>query len=414
MNPNSDVHSVTQNIKVIRYHRAKRILSLVELSLVTAYLIILLLTGLTFELDRFALAVGGGSATRVFIYFVVVMAILEVLTLPVTIISSFWIEKRFGLLNQSWKAWLVDLAKSQLIGLIFGVIAIETLYLSLRLAGGWWWLPAGAVFSIFFVFLAQLYPILILPIFYNFRKLPENTLSTRLNELCRRAGLTVMGIYEWGLAEKTRRANAALTGWGPTRRVVLADSLLFHFTPLEIEVIVAHELGHHRLNHLRWLLLFQCGVVFMAFGLADVIFRTVGPLCGLTSLSEPSGMPLMGLTFISVSLATLPFINLVNRSMEKQADQFALALTGLIGPFISAIERLTYLNLAEMNPPRWIEVLLYSHPAPIRRIQTAKEFMHRYMIRPEDVDAINKRLNLIVEQTRSAEQRQRGKNNAVH
>jgi STE24 endopeptidase len=414
MNPNNHTQYAGHYQKVRRYRRARRFYSVIELTLISAVLVVLLVTGLTFELERMAYELAKTFAMRIMIYFCLIMIILEVITLPLAVISGYRIEKRAGLLNQSFGDWFKDLAKSQLIGLVLGIIAVETLYLCLHLAGAWWWLPAGMVFALFFVVLAHIYPVLIMPIFFKFRRLPENTLTRRLYELGQRAGLDLIGIYEWGLAEKNRRANAALIGWGSTRRILLTDSLLFHFTPLEVEVMVAHELGHHRLNHLRWLLLFQCGVVFLAFGLADVIFRAVGPFHGLTRLSDPSGMPLMGLTFLLVSFLTLPFIHLISRSMEKQADQFALALTGLIGPFISAIERLCYLNLSEMNPPRWIEVLLYSHPAPDRRIQTAKEFMRRYMIRPEDVEAVNKRLDLLMKQTRSTEQRQRGKNHAVH
>jgi STE24 endopeptidase len=220
----------------------------------------------------------------------------------------------------------------------------------------------------------QLTPVLILPLFFKFKPLPDNDLSRRLNELCRRSGAKVVGIFEWKLSDKTSRANAGLVGWGPTRRVVLSDSLLTGFTASEVEVILAHEIGHHRLGHIWMLLAIQTALSFAVFGAVDLLFRLVGPYLSLFSVENVAGMPLLLLFLLITGLATSPLLKYHSRVLERQADRFALALTGLTGSFISAIEKLVVLNLGEMEPHPLIEALFHSHPAPASRIKAAKVF----------------------------------------
>ena len=375
--PQNNPQEMTRVEKARQYHRTGRRLAVAEFLLGAAYLIWLLVSGWTFYFRHLAYQAGGGPAVWVGVYFVLAMSVFELISLPLGVYSGYVVEKRYGLLNQSAASWVWDLVKSWLVGLGLGLIAVELLYLIIRLAGSWWWLPAGLAFTLLFVVLAQLAPVLIFPIFYKFKKLEENDLTSRLTDLCSRAGTEVMGIYEWGLSEKTRKVNAALTGWGPTRRVILSDSLLAQFTPSEIEAVLAHELGHHRRHHLWLLLGLQVIVVFAAFIAADLLFRFLGPVFGLESLQDAAGMPLLGLSFTIVGLIALPLVNTVSRRLERQADQFALEMTDLAGSFVSALERLAVMNLSEMSPHPVIEFMFHGHPSPARRIAEAKSFQMR-------------------------------------
>ncbi|MBU2551005.1 MAG: M48 family metalloprotease [Proteobacteria bacterium] len=361
--------------KAALYNRLKRRFGLTEIGLAAAYLALLLVSGWTFDLRDLAMGFGGGPAVWVLVYFMAAAGLFELLSLPTNVLSGYFLEKRFGLLNQTFRAWAADWAKSQLVGFVLGLVALETLYLLFRLAGTWWWLPASLVFALFFVLLAQLAPVLILPLFFRFRKLPEGDLTRRLTDLCRRAGVEVIGVYEWGLTARTNRANAALLGWGSTRRVVLSDSLLVRFPPSEIEVVLAHELGHHHLGHMPKLIGLQIGLTVLAFVTADLIYRGLGQTLGLTGLNDLAGMPLLALGFMAVSLAAWPLVNAISRYMERQADYFALDLTGLSGSFIALMERLAVLNLAEFEPHPAVEALFHSHPAPAKRVRAAKDFL---------------------------------------
>ncbi|MFH1092300.1 MAG: M48 family metallopeptidase [Pseudomonadota bacterium] len=374
MNRTDHTTSDRYSEKAKDYHRHQRRAGFLAAFLTTAFLFLLLVSGWTFALGDLARQVPGGPAVWVLVYVSLAALILQVFTLPVRVYSGYVVEKKFGLLNQSLRAFWLDLVKARLVSLVLVLTAAETLYLMILLAGAWWWLPAAAVFAGFYVLLAYIAPVLLLPIFFKFKKLPDDEFARRLAALCRRAGLPVLGVYEWGLSTRTKKANAALAGWGPTRRVILSDTLLFRFTPLEIEVVVAHELGHHRLSHTRLLLFLQGYLTFLAFLLADLVYRLAGPKFGLLLISDLAGLPLLLLTFMAFSFLMLPLTNLVSRRLEQAADYFALHLTGLVGPFISALERLTALNLAEMNPHWLTEILFHSHPSPARRIQAAKDF----------------------------------------
>ena len=355
------------------YHRTKRRLGYIEYGLGLVFLAYLLL-GKTFGLRNFAMQFGGGPATWVLIYFVTAALVYEVITLPLNVLSGYFIEKKYGMLNQTPKSWALDLVKAQILSLVLGIIAVESIYLVIRLAGEWWWVAAGVVFALFFIVMAQLTPVLILPIFYKFKKISEGDLTRRLSGLCEKAGAQIMGVYEWDMSSKTDRANAAVVGWGRTRRVVLSDSLLERFTPSEIEVVLAHELGHHKLKHVPQLLIFQMAVTFIAFWAADLLFKAVGPPLGVDHIQNVAGMPLIFLTFALVGLVSVAPINMISRRMERQADRFAFALTDLTGSFVSAMERLAVMNLGEFEPHPAVEFLFHSHPSPAKRIKAAKEY----------------------------------------
>jgi len=372
-NRNGSQQSQEEEARV--YNRLKRRISYAEMGLGLAFLIVLLVTGLTFFFRDIAVGLAPHPFWHVLIYFLILAGIFELITLPLTIYSGFVVERRFDLLRQSGAAWVWDYVKGILLSLVLGGLAVELLYLLMRLAGNWWWLPAGVAFALCFVLLAQLTPVLILPLFFKFKPLADEDLSARLTALCERTGARVRGIYEWGLSSKTRRVNAALVGWGPTRRVILSDNLVKDFASLEVEVILAHELGHQRLRHMPQLLMVQIALTFIAFALADLIFRALGSTLGLKVLDDVAGLPLLVLVFALVGLLALPLVNLLSRRLEQAADRFALKSTGLSDHFISAMERLSSLNLSESDPHPVIEFLFLSHPSPARRIQAARDFL---------------------------------------
>lgn len=359
------------------YHRLERRVAYAEFVLGLAFLVMLLVSGLSFRLRDLAAGLGAGAWVSVPIYFVALALFFELLTLPLSIYGGLILERRFGLLNQSVRAWAWDLMKSLLVSLGLGLFAVELLYGTMRLTGAGWWLVCGAVFALWFVLLAQLTPVAILPLFYTFTRLRDEDLATGLVDLCRRAGTRISGVYEWKLSTKTRRANAGLMGWGATRRVVLADTLLKNFPAAEVEVVLAHELGHQRLRHLPILMGVQVVLTFAAFFAVDRLYQALGPYFGLTALADPAGMPLVALICALVGLMALPWINLLSRRLETAADRFALELTGKGEAFLSAMERLGDLNLAEKEVSPVVEFLFHSHPALARRTKTARAFIQK-------------------------------------
>ncbi|MBW2621871.1 MAG: M48 family metallopeptidase [Deltaproteobacteria bacterium] len=374
MTDEKNLESFESEEQARRYNRIKRRFQYAQLALGLVYLLLFIFTDLTFGVRDAGARISSNYYIQILIYFALFMLLFELLTLPLSVISGFFVERRFDLLRQSGLSWTWDYIKSTVLGLVLGGAAMELLYLVIKRTGEWWWVAAGTVFAFCFFLLAQLTPVLILPLFYKFKPLAQTELDERLTRLCERARTKVRGIYEWGLSAKTREANAALMGWGMTRRVVISDTLLNNFEPAEVEVILAHELGHHRLRHLPRLMVIQIFMTFLTFAVCDWAFRVVGPSLGFESLQDIAGMPLLALIFFLIGFLALPAINMYSRKLERAADRYAIEFTGLAKPFASAMNRLAGLNLAEAEPHPFIEFLFHSHPSPAKRVQSALNY----------------------------------------
>jgi STE24 endopeptidase len=240
-----------------------------------------------------------------------------------------------------------------------------------------WWVISAGVFVAFFVLLANLAPILIFPIFFKFKPLENPSLAQRLFEMSRRAGTRVQGVFEWKLSEKTKKANAALVGLGNTRRIILSDTLLERFQEEEIAAVLAHELGHHVRRHALQGIAVQGAATFLGFYLVNVFLHWLSPFFGFRGLADFANLPLLILVTTVLSLLLLPVVNAHSRLMERQADIFALQTIASKSPFISSMEKLAELNLAERRPHPWIEFFFHSHPSIDKRIALAQSLVVR-------------------------------------
>src|SRR5205085_854877 len=186
---------------------------------------------------------------------------------------SFRLEHRYQLSNLRLRAWIRDEVKGFLVGVVLAGIVAELLYFIMRQSPQHWWLIAWAAFLGLFVLLAQLAPVVLFPLFYKFVPLQNEELKARLVRLGERAGTRVRGVYEWKLSEKSKKANAALTGMGNTRRIILADTLLQNYSDDEIEAVLAHELGHHVHKHILKSIAVQAGITLLGFWAANTVLH---------------------------------------------------------------------------------------------------------------------------------------------
>jgi STE24 endopeptidase len=290
---------------------------------------------------------------------------------PLTWYRSYRLEREYELSQVSTDVWLRDYLKAMMLGVALAPVAGELIYLAMRTSPEWWWLAAVAG-TLFLGVLTSIAPILILPLFHRSRPLARERLETRLLRLSQRAGLTVLGVYEWGLGEKTRRANAALVGAGPIRRILLSDTLLAGYTDDEIEVVLAHEMGLHLHRDVLKGLAAECVVLLASFIAAAVALRMTWKPLGLTSPSDVAGLPVVLLTGGAVSLLTTPVTNALSRYNERRADRFALDLTSRPDAFIAAMRRMAAQNLAEEHPSRTAFWFFHTHPRVHERIEQAK------------------------------------------
>jgi STE24 endopeptidase len=213
-----------------------------------------------------------------------------------------------------------------------------------------------------------------LPLFYTVKPLDREALRTRLMALAERASARVLGVYEWGLAAKTKRANAALTGIAGTRRILVSDTMLADYTEDEIEVVLAHELAHHVHGDIWKGLIFESALILAGFFASASVLRAWVGWMALSGPGDVAGLPLLLLTAGAVSLVTVPAAHALSRRYERAADQFALKLTRNPTAFISAMRRLAAQNLAEEHPSRLVKWLFYSHPPIRERVAAAQDF----------------------------------------
>jgi STE24 endopeptidase len=354
-----------------RYHRLQFVLSLGSFTLGVVYLVAILISGAAAALASAAATVSGAWWARVTLVAAGMGAGQTVLAFPLRWLRGFWLPRRYGLLHQSLGSWLADRAKAAVLGGVLGLGGVLVIY-GLLGATRWWWLVAAAVFFVVGIALAALFPVLIMPLFYKLTPLADSDLAATLLALAGRAGVAVVGVWVVDESRKSRTANAAVVGLGRTRRIILYDTLASGFRREEVEAVLAHELGHHVHGDLRRGLIVQGALTLVTFWLAGRLMDAGVGLWGLGGLADPAGLPWLALVMLGLGALQLPLANGFSRWIERQADDFALRLTGDPAAFIGAMERLGELNLAERRPHRLKELLLYSHPALDRRIARAR------------------------------------------
>ena len=302
---------------------------------------------------------------------IAVCLLLEAAVFPFTFYRNFVLERRYELSVETYRTWLLDYAKGLGLSLGTGAGSIYVMYAFIRWDAQWWWLPMAAVAAAVVLFTAKLAPFL-LRMFYKFTPLNRASLVERLTILSARAGTPVLGVYEWGLGEKSRRANALLVGSGATRRILLSDTLLADYSDDEIEVILAHEMAHHVHHDIaRGLALEMMLLLASAYSSAVALDLLWQPL-GLASPSDIAGLPLLLLVGGLAMIAARPLANAYARSTERRADRFALNLTSQHPAFVSAMRRLALQNLAEETPSRLTVLLFHTHPPVDERIDAAR------------------------------------------
>jgi STE24 endopeptidase len=293
---------------------------------------------------------------------------------------GYRVERRFNLSNQKLGSWLRDQAKAWVLGLILGTVVAEIVYGVMRVSPVYWWIIAWLIFIPLLIFFTQIAPVVLFPLFYKFVPLQNDELKARLVRLGERAGTRVRGVYEWKLSEKSKKANAALTGLGRTRRIILADTLLKEYDTDEIEAVLAHELGHHVHRHMAKMIAVQFLITLLGFWAANAVLRyAIDDQHMFQHLTDFANLPMLALVFSLLSLLLMPALNAYSRFAERQADLYCWQSVPSVVPYVSAMKKLNQQNLSESHPSRLAEILFHSHPAVSKRIAAAEEWsrLHR-------------------------------------
>ncbi|MBI5839686.1 MAG: M48 family metallopeptidase [Chloroflexi bacterium] len=358
------------------YARIRRRLWLVDNLFSAVYVLAWLFFGWSISLREWLSTLITGDWLLIALYVFVFGGIYFLLNLPLGCYSGFILPHRFDQSNQTLKDWIIDQLKGLAIGTPLGLILLELLYLALRVTGDLWWLWAAGGMLVFSVLLSNLAPVLIMPLFNKFVPLGDEhkELADCLIQLAERANTKVRGVFKFDMSKRTKSANAALTGLGNTRRIILGDTLLNEFTTDEIETVLAHELGHHVHRDIPFLITFGTLTTMAGFYLASLGMNWAVGYFGFTNASDPAAFPALGMILGAFGLITMPLENAVSRWRENMADDYALQSTGKREAFASAFTRLANQNLGEIDPEKWVVFLFYSHPPLGERIEKAKRW----------------------------------------
>lgn len=367
--------------RALRYNRTRERLALAGMSWSAATSALALATGLSARLRDGATRIAPRRLGAPAPYALAATLLSTLASLPLTYYGSYVVEQRYGLSNQTRRAWCGEQLKGLGVSLALGLPLTQGVYWIIGRYPRRWWAILSALTVPFTVLLTNLAPVLILPLFNTFEPLRDRALAERIKALAATQGVTVSDVLQMDMSKQTRKANAFFTGIGNTKRIVLGDTLLDEFAPDEIEVVLAHELGHQVHRDLWKLIglgaLTTVATSYLVHRLAPPLIRRAGPRWGLDverGVADVAALPLLALLLGAVSLALAPLQNAISRNLiERPADRFALDLTGDNAAFVRAMEKLGRMNLADPNPSALVKHLLYSHPPLAERIAYGRE-----------------------------------------
>jgi STE24 endopeptidase len=327
-------------------------------------------------IEAVARPLGGGWPVRAVLGGFVVVFLGEILTLPV----AAWREtvlRRYGLSTQTWTSWIVDLLKAYAVGAVIGAIVLLGFFGLARLAGQWWWAWAAAGAIALTVLLTFVFPVLVEPIFNRFTPMPAGSLREDLIALAARDGVPVSDVLVADASRRTNALNAYVSGLGPTRRIVVYDTLLRQAPEAEVKAVVAHELGHAKdADVLTFTLIgaFGSAAAVCAVYLLGLYGNGLLRRAGVDSITDPRAIALLLALSTLAGLVAAPAANLMSRRIEARADAHALALTADPSTVESMQRRLSIANLADVDPPRLEYVMFSTHPSVLERIAAARRY----------------------------------------
>lgn len=311
----------------------------------------------------------------VFIIYVFAIGIFSsILFAPVNFYTGFYLEHKYNLSNQTFKKYVLENLKSMMVGLVIGVPILLLFFFVLNQFEDFWWLVFASAMFLISVVLSQIFPILIMPIFYKITPLNDDELKARITKLAKGAGITVQNVFSFNMSKNTKKANAAFTGLGKTKRIILGDTLLNDYTKDEIETVIAHELGHYKYKHIQKNILFGTAASFLTFFLISLLYKLSISWFDFNNILQIAALPVLSLWAMLIGLVQTPIGNILSRKYEYEADRYAVESTLKPQSFISTLNKLTDQNLGDRKPHPFVEWFFYSHPSVKNRINALEKF----------------------------------------
>jgi len=307
----------------------------------------------------------GSRAVRSSVFLLLVLAALWFVRLPFALGGHAW-RRRHGLSRQGYLDWLLSPWLELLVGALATLLALTAAIALQRRFGRWWWVPGWPLLVALATALVVLGPLVLAP---RLEPLGDARLAAEIRALARVQGAGSVDVVVRRTRGRTTTANAEIGGLGPTRRVILWDTLIAgRFPRAEIRWVVAHELAHLARRHLWKGLGWFALLSLPALALVAAVLRRAG------GVAEPSAVPVAVLAVLAIQLALLPLANELSRRYEAEADWAALRATGAPRAAESALRRFGATSLADPSPPAWAYTFRATHPSLLERIALARAF----------------------------------------
>ncbi len=352
-----------------KYNNIKLAVGITETFLTFVFLLLFVFSGLSTELVKF-LENYFSNKYLIFTSFTFSVGfILSLLFFPLSYYSEFYLEHKYGLSNQTFWQWIVEDIKGVAVGVVIGLPLLILFFYFINAVGDNWWLYFAFVLFFFSVVLAQVAPVILLPIFYKITPIENEELIARIKKLGENAGLKVENVYNFNMSKNTKKANAAFTGLGKTKRIILGDTLLENFTVDEIETVIAHEMGHYKKKHILKNILLSTVTSFVVLFLIAYFYKVSLTWFDFNSITQIEATPLLVIWGMLIGLITTPLSNLLSRKFEYEADEYAVRETKKGDIFINTLNKLNEQNLGDKEPHPFVEWFFYSHPSIKKRIE---------------------------------------------
>ena len=338
--------------------------SIISFLLILAFVI----TGYSVKLESYLSNLTTNNYLMLLVFTAATGIAMSILFFPVKYYIEYHLEHKYELSNQTIAGWLWEDLKGLLVGMLIGIPLLLAFYFALDTFGSLWWLPFSILMFLVSVVLARIVPVVILPLFYKIVPVENEELKERILNLAGKVGMRVENVFSFDMSKNTKKANAAFTGLGKTKRIILGDTLLNEYSNDEIETVIAHELGHYKHKHIVKNITISTISSFLMFFLIAFFYDISLNWFGFDSRTTISALPLLTLWGMLIGLVITPIGNIVSRKFEYEADQYAIESTNKKEAFVRTLNKLTKQNLGDEEPHPFVEWFFYSHPSIRKRI----------------------------------------------
>lgn len=336
-------------------------------------LLLFVALGYSSELENFVRNYVQNDYLVLLIYIFILGIAGSIIFFPINYYADFYLEHKYELSNQTFAKWMLENLKGSLVAGAIGVPLLLAFYFFLNLFGSIWWLPFAILMFIVSVVLAQIVPIVILPIFYKVSPIENEDLKESIVRLAKEVGMKVENVFSFDMSKNTKKANAAFTGLGKTKRIILGDTLLDNFSKEEIETVIAHELGHYKYKHIVKNIIIGTVFSFLTLFLIATLYEVSLSWFGFESITKIAALPILSLWGMLIGLIQSPIGNIISRKYEYQADEYAVLATNNPEIFKTTLTKLNEQNLGDDTPHPFVEWFFYSHPSIKNRVKAIDE-----------------------------------------